>query len=53
MVGVQDQNAVHGAFQHRVHHVLFARSGEHHVQEVAGIGQIVAWVNERLAGEYL
>lgn len=49
MVGVQDQDAIHGAFQYRVHHVLFARGGEHHVQEVAGIGQIVARINERLA----
>ncbi|MNZ77096.1 hypothetical protein D3C78_956210 [compost metagenome] len=48
MIGVQDQDAIHCAFQHRVHHVFFARGGEHHMQEVTGIGQIVAWINERL-----
>ena len=48
MVGVQDKNTVHGAFQHRVHLVLFARGGEHHMQEVAGVGEIVARINERL-----
>ena len=49
MVCVQDQDAIHCAFQHRVHHVFFTRGCEHHVQEVTGVGQVVTWVNERLA----
>ncbi len=49
MVSVQDQNTVHGAFQHRVYFVLFARRGEHHAQEVTGVGEVVAWIHKRLA----
>ncbi|MNH31232.1 hypothetical protein D3C79_915730 [compost metagenome] len=53
MVGMQDQNTIHGAFQHRVHHVLFARCSKHHAQEVTGVGQIVAWINKRLTERIL
>ncbi len=49
MVSMQDQDAVHGAFQHRIHFVLFARRGKHHVQEVTRIGEIVARIDKRLA----
>lgn len=49
MVCMQNENTVHGAFQHRINPVSLAGRGEHHMQEVAGIGQIVARVDERLA----
>jgi hypothetical protein len=49
MVGVQDEDAVQGAFQHRVHHVVFARCAEHHAQEVARVRQVIARIHVRLA----
>ncbi len=49
MVSVQDQNTIHGAFQNRVHFILFTRRGEHHAQEVTGVGEVVAWINKRLS----
>ncbi|MCY1526039.1 hypothetical protein D9M68_610420 [compost metagenome] len=49
VVCVQDEDAVERALEHRVHLVLFARRGEHHVQEVACIAQFVLRVHVRLA----
>ncbi len=49
MIGVQDQDAVHGAFQHRIDLILLTRRREHHVQEVARVGEIVARINKRLS----
>ena len=49
VVSVQDQNTVHGAFQYRVNLVGFTRRGEHHIQEVARVGEVIARINERLA----
>src|SRR3546814_10258520 len=42
VVGVQDEDAVHGARQHRADLVFLAGHREHHVQEVLGIAQVVA-----------
>ena len=53
MIGVQDQNTVHGALEHRIDFVLFARRGEHHAQEVAGVGEVIARINKRLADRIL
>ncbi|MPN08153.1 hypothetical protein SDC9_155433 [bioreactor metagenome] len=49
MVGMQDQDTVHCAFQYRVHFIGFTRRGEHHVQEVTGVGEVVTRINKRLA----
>ena len=49
MVGMQREDAVHGAGQDRVHLVFLARHGKAHVQEVRGVGQIVARIDEGLA----
>ena len=49
MVSVQDQDTVHCAFQNRIHFVFFARRGEHHVQEVTGVGEVITRVHERLS----
>ena len=48
MVGVQQENGVHGFGQDRVHLVLFTGVAEHHVQEVLGVAEIVARVHEGL-----
>jgi len=53
VVSVQDEDAVECALDHRVHLVLFARGGEHHAQEVAGVRQIVLRVHEGLADAVL
>ncbi|SUH16858.1 Uncharacterised protein [Salmonella enterica subsp. enterica] len=47
MVSVQDQNTVHRALQYRIHFIGFTRRGEHHVQEVTGVGKVVARINKR------
>ena len=53
MVSVQDQNTVHSTFQNRINFIRFARRGEHHIQEVTGIGEIVARVNKWLTNGIL
>ena len=49
VIGVQDQNTIHRALQHRIDFILFARCCKHHAQEVAGVGEVVARINKRLA----
>ena len=49
VVGVQDEDPVHGARQDRVHHIFLAGHGKAHAQEVRRIGQRVLRVNEGLA----
>ena len=49
MVGVQGEDAINRAFQHQADFVFFARRRKHHVQEVAGIGEVVARVHVGLA----
>jgi hypothetical protein len=49
VVGVQDEDPVHGARQHRVDLVLLARHRKAHAQEVRRVVEIVARINERLA----
>ena len=49
MVGVQDEDAVHGAGQHRIGLVVLARHRKAHAQEVLGVVEIVLRINERLA----
>ena len=53
MVGVEDQEAVHGARVDRVDLIVLARHREHHVQEVLGVGEVVARINEGLADAVL
>ncbi len=53
MVSVQDQNTVHSTFQNRINFIRFARCGEHHIQEVTGVGEIVARVNKWLTNGIL
>ena len=53
MVGVQDKYAVHGSCQHRADLVLLRRDREHHVQEVVGILQVVARIDEGLTDREL
>ncbi len=48
MVRMQGEDAVHGAFDDGVDLVLFGRHAKHHVQEVAGIGEGVTRLHERL-----
>ena len=49
VVGVQDEDAVECTFQHGADLVLFTRRGEHHVQEVACVAQVVLRVHVGLA----
>ena len=49
VVGVQDEDAVHGARQHRVDLVLLARHRKAHAQEVGGVVELVLRINEGLA----
>jgi hypothetical protein len=53
MVRVQDEDAVHGLGQHRVHLVLLARHAEGHVEEVLGVVQRVPRIHEGLADRVL
>ena len=53
MVGVQDQDAVHGARQDRVVDVGLRRHGIEHVEEVLRIAQVVARIHEGLADRVL
>ena len=49
MIGVQGEDAVHGAGQHRIGLVFFARHREAHAQEVRGVIELVVRIDERLA----
>ena len=49
VVGVQDEDAVHGLGQDGVALVVLSRHGEAHAQEVLGVAQLVARAHERLA----
>lgn len=48
MVSVQDQNTVYSTFQNRINFIRFVRRGEYYIQEVIGVGEIVARVNKWL-----
>ncbi len=49
VIGVQDEDAVHRAAEHRVDLVLLARHRERHVEEVRGVIELVPRINEGLA----
>ena len=49
VVGVQDEDAVHRARQHRVRLVFLGRHREAHAQEIRGVVEVVLRINERLA----
>ena len=49
VVGMQDQDAVERARDDRVHHVGLARHREAHLQEVRGVVEVVARIDEGLA----
>ena len=49
VIGVQGENAVHGAGQHRIGLVLLARHRKAHAQEVRGVIELVVRIHERLA----
>ncbi len=53
VVGVQHQDAVDRLLEHRVDLVLLGRHREHHAQEVGGVGEVVARIDERLADRIL
>ena len=53
MVGMEHQDAVHRLLDDRVDLVLLGRDREHHLQEVAGVGEVVARIDERLADRIL
>ena len=53
MVRVQQEDAVQGPGDHRVDLILLARGGEHHVQEVLRIAEVVARIDEGLAPSVL
>ena len=53
MIGMQREDAVHGARQDRIDSVGLGRHREAHMQEVGRIGQVVARINEGLADRVL
>ncbi len=53
VVGVQDEDAVHGLGQYRADRFDLARGVEHHVQEVFRVVQVVARIHHRLASGVL
>ena len=48
VIGVQHEDAVHGAGQHRIDRFDLCRRVEHHVQEVFRVAQLVVGVHQRL-----
>ena len=50
MVGVQDEDAVQRAHQHRIGYVIFSRRGKHHVHEIFRVAELVLRVHERGTG---
>ena len=48
MVGMQDEDSIHGAGQYRADRLFLARGVEHHVQEVFRVSQVVAGIHHRL-----
>ena len=53
VVRVEDEDAVERARHHRVHAILLARHREQHVEEVFGVVQVVAGIDERLTDRKL
>ena len=49
MVGVQNEQQVERLCRHRIDLIVRCGDGKQHVQEISGVGQIVARVGERLA----
>ena len=50
MIGVENENAVERAREHRIDPIILARDGETHVEEIGGVIEVVFRVDERLAG---
>ena len=48
MVGMEQENFVHRPSQNRIHAVILTRGGEHHMQEITAVGQIVTGIDKRL-----
>ena len=48
MIRVQQEYPVHCLGDDRIDLVVITWCGKHHVKEILGIGEIVAWVNEWL-----
>jgi hypothetical protein len=53
VVGMQNEDTVQGALQHRINLVLFTGCAKHHAQEIAGIAQFVARVHVGLPNAVL
>jgi hypothetical protein len=53
VIGVKDEDAVHRLFDRRDHFVFLGRNTEGHAQEIAGVGQLVVRIDERLADRIL
>jgi hypothetical protein len=49
VVGVQDEDAVHGARQHRIDFVILRRHRVTHAQEIRSVVEFVLGIDERLA----
>jgi len=45
VIGMQNENTIHGAHQHVVDLVLFARIAKHHSHEVGGVAEFILGVN--------
>ena len=53
MIGVEDEDPVHRLFNCRDHLILLGRDAEGHLQEIAGVAELVVGIDERLADRIL
>ena len=53
MVSMENENAIHRARKHRADHVVLGRHRIDHVQEILGVGQLVARIHEGLSDRVL
>src|SRR5690625_7699083 len=45
---MQDKNTIQCALDHLVDLIILTRCPKHHIEEVAGVGQVVLWVHKGL-----
>jgi len=53
VICVQNQQHMHGVFEHGIDVISLARNTEHHVQDVAAVAQLIAGIHEGLTDRLL
>ena len=49
VIRVQNEQDVQRLLRQRIHHIVLTGCGEHHVQQIAGVAETVAWIHHRFA----